>query len=65
MPDTFNDDNQIISIVDSKVQPPSLAIPPPQSSTSSSLSKSSTPESAHYTLNDLDIPASLSQISDD
>ena len=42
MPGTFNDDDQITSIVDSKVQPPSLASPPPQSSTSSSLSESST-----------------------
>ena len=65
MPGTFNDDDQITSIVDSKVQPPSPAISPPQSSTSSSLSESSTPESTHRPLNDPDISATLSQISDD
>ena len=64
MPGTFNNDDQITSIVDSKVQPPSPAIPPPQSSTSSSLFESSTPESAHHPLNDPDISATLSQISD-
>ena len=64
MPGTFYNDDQITLIVDSKVQPPSQAIPPPQSSTSSSLSESTTPESVHRPLNDPDISATLSQISD-
>ena len=43
MPGTFNNDDQIILIVDSKVQPPFLATSPSQSSTCSSLSEYSTP----------------------
>ena len=64
MPSTFNDDNEIISIVDSKVQPPSPAIPPPQRSTSSLLSECSIPESVYHPLNHPDISATHSQISD-
>src|SRR5258706_3660095 len=68
MPGTFNDDDQITSIVDSKVQPSSSITPPPpspQSSSSSKLPEQQTPQSVQSSHHDTDDSASLDQVSDD
>ena len=66
MPSTFNDDDQITSIVDSKVQPSSLITPPPPPQSSSSrLPEQQTPQSVQSSHHDTDDSASLDQISDD